>query len=242
MACRYYDDILVAKLKRWVPEESHLRVLKPDETKRLFELNAEDNKDEPIKLPVIALSRDPDIELLLNVKNPRSFDGLNLTAKQYNKDTGRWEPISDLQSIHLNVIPIKLGYKLRIFTKKADEGDEYVRQFLFKLINNPLLKITIPYNDVKTDEGRTIEHTANIRVLSTVSDTSDITERIFPGQFTVWTIELEIQDAFLFSIPYRNNWHLIVGEELGGPETNDGGGLEVSNKITEPGEIEEINE
>jgi hypothetical protein len=55
--------------------------------------------------------------------------------------------------------------------------DEYVRNFLFKLINNPVLKVKIPYN------GAEIEHIANIRVLSNVSDTSDISERIFVGQF-----------------------------------------------------------
>jgi hypothetical protein len=44
MACRYYDDILVAKILRWIPEASGLRVLKPDESKRLFELTAADKR------------------------------------------------------------------------------------------------------------------------------------------------------------------------------------------------------
>jgi hypothetical protein len=69
-------------------------------------------------------------------------------------------------------------YQLDIYTKTAEEGDEYVRNFLFKLINNPVLKISIPYNDLN------VEHIANIRVLDTVSDTSSISERIFSGQFT----------------------------------------------------------
>ena len=38
MACRYYDDLIVAKLKKWLPDNSKLRVLKPDESKRFFEL------------------------------------------------------------------------------------------------------------------------------------------------------------------------------------------------------------
>ena len=37
MACRYYDDILVAKLLKWIPEASNLRVLGPSESKKLFE-------------------------------------------------------------------------------------------------------------------------------------------------------------------------------------------------------------
>lgn len=193
MACRYYDDILTAKIKKWIPENSNLRVLKPEETKRLFELTADDNNDQAFKLPFISLSRNNDIELLENIKSVKSFDGLKLLQ---NSD----------QTLTMNVISIKLGYQLDIYTKRYDEGDEYVRSFLFKLINNPLLKIEIPYNDTK------ILHTANIRVLNTVSDTSAISERLFSGQFTRWTIQLEIQDAFLFSIPYRKNWKFILDD------------------------------
>lgn len=57
MAARYYYDILIAKLKRWIPDNSNLRVLKPDETKRLFETVADDTNDKPFQLPIIALSR-----------------------------------------------------------------------------------------------------------------------------------------------------------------------------------------
>ena len=209
MACRYYDDLIVNKLKRWLPSNSPLRVLKPDESKRFFELTAEDNKDEKFKLPLIAVSRNKDIDITLNIKNPKSFDGLKI---HQNTET----------TVQFNVIPIRLQYQMDIYTKTYEEGDEYVREFLFKLINNPVIKIEIPYNDA------TIEHIANIRVLSPVSDTSDISEHLFPGQFTRFTIQFEIQDAFLFSIPYRNNWKL------------DGIALEVSNKITEPGEVEPI--
>jgi hypothetical protein len=100
------------------------------------------------------------------------------------------------------------------------------------LINNPVIKVKIPYN------GADIEHIANIRVLSNVSDTSDISERIFAGQFHCWTIQLEIQDAFLFSLPYRQNWKLSVSD------TDDflqiDSCLELSKKITETGIKEPI--
>lgn len=222
MACRYYDDLIVAKLKKWLPDNSNLRVLKPDESKKLFELTADDNKDSKFKLPLIAVSRNNDIELLLNIKNPRSFDGLKLGQ-------------NESQTAQMNVIPIKLQYSLDIYTKKYEEADEYVRQYLFKLINNPAIKIDIPYNDTH------IEHIANIRVLSTVSDTSAISERIFSGQFTRFTIQLEIQDAFLFSIPYRKNWKMYVtDEDLLPDDEKYCFALEVSNKITEPGELEYI--
>lgn len=197
MAARYYDDIIIAKLKRWIPENSKLRVLKPDETKRLFELTAEDNNDQPFQLPIIALSRDNSIEILQTTKNLKSFDGTTIYQDQF-------------KTIQMNVIPIRLQYQLDIYTKTYEEGDEYLRNFLFKLINNPTLIIEIPYNDSH------IQHIANIRIQNTVSDTSSISERIFPGQFTRWTIQFEIQDAFLFSIPYKRNWKLIIDDDITG--------------------------
>jgi len=210
MACRYYDDLIVAKLNKWLPNNSQMHILKPDESKRFFELTAEENNDEKFKLPLIAVSRNNDIDIDLTIKNPKSFDGLKIY--QDNDKT-----------VQFNVIPIRLQYQMDIYTKTYEECDEYVRQFLFKLINNPVIKIEIPYNDAH------IEHIANIRVLSPVSDTSSISERLFSGQFTRFTIQFEIQDAFLFSIPYKNNWIL------------DGVSLDVAEKISESGEVEDID-
>ena len=196
MALEYYDDVIAAKLSRWLPSTANVRVLKPDETKRLFEMHASDTNDKPLQLPLIALSRNNDIELILNVKSPKSYAGKKLTQTKE-------------QSLLLNAIPVKLQYQLDIYTKFATEGDEYLRQFLFKLINNPSIKIMIPYN------GINIEQIANIRILNNVSDTSAISERLFSGQFTRWTIQFEILDAFLYDAPYKKNWQLLV------PETND---------------------
>jgi hypothetical protein len=146
-----------------------------------------------LTLPCIALSRNNDIRLRLNIKNPRSYDGLRINSK-------------DSETKLFNIIPIEVSYQLDIYAKDFEEADEYLRNYLFKLINNPVLKINIPYHDAN------IEHIANIRVLDTVSDTSSISERLFPGQFTKWTIQLEIQDAFLFSIKYKRNWKLYIDE------------------------------
>jgi hypothetical protein len=220
MACRYYDDILTIKVHNWLPDNSTLRVLGPSETKRLFETTLDDQKDAPIQLPLIALNRHKDIELLSTVKSPKSYDGLKLLST----------PEGTLQ---FNVLPIKLLYDLIIYTKTEEEVDEYVRNFLFKLINNPVIKVRIPYN------GAEIEHIANIRVLSSISDTSDIAERIFPGQFHCWTIQLEIQDAFLFSLPYRRNWQLCINDAEDYVQIDSR--LELSNTITQIGEKEPID-
>ena len=194
MAVRYYDDVLVAKINKWTPSTSTLRVLKPSETKRFFELSADDSKDKPLTLPCVALSRNNDIELAVNIKTPKSYAGLKLNQ-------------APTETLIMNAIPIKVQYQLDIYTKTDEEGDEYLRQYLFKLINNPGIKIVVPY------KGVNIEQIANIRVLNTISDTSEMSERLFPGQFVRWTIQLEIQDAFLYDVPYRKNWQLYISED-----------------------------
>ena len=226
MAVRYYDDALVAKISKWIPQDSKLRVLRPDETKRLFETKADDRNDKPLTLPLIALSRDKDIELLSNIKQNRSYDGLTyLTSPDV--------------TAKINVIPIQVRYQLDIYTKTYEEADEYVRTFLFKLINNPTFYIIIPYNagvnrqakiNGETKDVPALKHVVNIRVLSTVSDTSDIAERIFPGEFTRWSIQLELQDAYLFSVPYKRNWQ-IEGVEIG-----------LANKLSDSISLDDVEE
>ena len=190
MAINYYDEAITKKIQGWLADSSRLRVLSPEESTRLIQLNAEDTEDKPLKLPLIAISRNKDIEIESAIKQNKSFDGL--VIGQNNAAT-----------VHLNVIPIKTTYQLDFYTKKRIEADEYVRQYLFKLINNPQIIVEIPYN------GYLVRHTANLRVLNTVSDTSDISTHIFSGQFYKWTIQLELQDGFLFSIPQKQGWRLI---------------------------------
>ena len=192
MAISYYDDAVTAKIKGWLADNSNLRVLNPDETKRVVELHAEDSGDKPLQLPLLAISRSKELEIANTIKQSKSFDGLIIDTDVVNTAT-----------VHMNVIPVKTLYQLDIYTKKQLEADEYVRQFLFKLINNPQIIVEIPYNNY------IVKHTANLRVLNSVSDTSDIPNHIFPGQFYRWTIQLELQDGFLFSIPYKKNWRFV---------------------------------
>ena len=195
MAISYYDDAVTAKIKGWLADNSTLRVLNPDETTRAIALHAEDSGDQPLKLPLLTISRNKDLEIANAIKQSKSFDGLIIKKDLVNATT-----------VHMNVIPVKTLYQLDIYTKRQLDADEYVRQFLFKLINNPQIVVEIPYNNY------VIKHTANLRVLNTVSDNSEIPTRLFAGQFYRWTIQLELQDGFLFSIPYKKNWRFIGTE------------------------------
>lgn len=200
MAISYYDDAIIEKLKKWIPDTNKLRVLGPDDTKQLFEVKADDSNDAPIQFPFITLTRNKDLEIGSSIKQMKSFDGLRIaTPNERNLKVPEKTAV-------FNVIPVKTTYQLNIYTKYKHECEEYLRNFLFKLINNPQIVVDIPYNSMN------MRHTANLRVLDTVSDTSDISQHLFPGQFHRWTIQLELQDGFLFNLPYRSNWSLISGD------------------------------
>lgn len=188
MAIRFYDEAVATKINNWLPKDKNrkIQVLKPDEVKRLFEIEADEKKDKPLSLPLIAISRDTTIDIMQPTMVPMSFDGMMIES-------------DGVQTIQLDAIPISLSYQLDIYTKRFDEGDELLREFLFKIINNPQLVIEIPYNNQK------LSYVTALILQSQVEDTSDISQRLFPGQFTRWTLRFNVDRPYLFSVPLKNN-------------------------------------
>lgn len=188
MAVRYYDEAIANKINAWLPKDNNrkIQVLKPDETKKLFTIEADQKNDKAIQLPLIALSRDTSIELKQPTMCPMSFDGIMLDS-----DTKH--------TLQLNAIPIYLTYQMDIYTRHYDEGDELLREFVFKLINNPQIVVELPYNKQK------FKHVATLLLQTTLEDNSQISERLFSGQFTRWTIRFDVLGAYLFSLPYVEN-------------------------------------
>lgn len=194
MSAKFYDDALVDKILKWLPEEYQLRVLKPEETKRLFKINADLRNDKAMELPFIALSRKSTIRILRTGKQPLSYDGMKI--RLYDREGNEIHKDSALK---LNGIPMTLEYQLDIYTRNLDEAEEYVRNLTFKFINNPELTITIPYNDCK------VMHNSTIYIDNDIEDTSDIPERLVPGEFSRYTMTLTIDNAYLFSVPVKDN-------------------------------------
>ena len=104
------------------------------------------------------------------------------------------------KSLQINAIPINIPYQLDIYTRYYEEADIYMRDIIFNIINKPTFEINIPYNDAN------IEHFANIRIASNVADTSGTAERLVPGQFTRLTIDISLDDAWLWDTRVRNNY------------------------------------
>lgn len=184
MAIRYYDEAIVNKLKKWI-KDPKLKIIKPDESTRLFEMKADENSDKPLTLPLISIARDKNIEILNTQKHSKTFDGFTHSK-------------NESVAIPINVVPIRLSYQIDIYTRFMAEADEYIRNFVFNFINYPKIEITLPYNDVN------IKHESNILLQSDISDNSDIKEHLFPDQFTRFTLKIVVDDAYLFSLPVQD--------------------------------------
>lgn len=191
MAVKFYDDALLRKLQKWTAD-THINVTGVNDTKRLFEVILDKNNDSPIKLPLIALSRNGGYTISRKYKNPLSHNGSTIL-------------VNSQKGAKLNAIPIEITYQLDVYTRYLEEADEYARNLVFNIINYPKLQIEIPY------ESTGFKHDANIRLISEVEDNSDIPERLIPGQFTRFTIGINIDDAYLFDVRVKDNLSIVEG-------------------------------
>lgn len=192
MSINLYDSAFLEKIKSWVRDEK-MTIVGPDETRRFFEVTADKTNDKPIQLPIISLQRLREIEIRNVNKSPLTRDGMTIEARLEAEDSNAVAKI-----ITLTAIPISISYQIDIYCRYAEEANEYVRNFVFNLINYPKLTITIPYNNIN------YKHNAGIILQSSITDNSDIPERIVPGQFTRMTLQCILNDAYLFSAPIRN--------------------------------------
>lgn len=189
MSFTLYDEALTLKIRKWVLDPNVI-VMSPEETRRVFEWKADTTDDRPIQLPLITLSREPDAEIRINAKRAMTYRG-----KVFNNQNG----ISD----HLNAVPVNLSYTLNIYTRYLSEADEYVRNFVFNLINYPDILIEIPYNNSEK------AYTSYITLQPTITDNSDVPERLIPGQFSRLTLSLALNDAQLFSYNHKKVPHVV---------------------------------
>ena len=194
MGVKLYDDAIIKKIQKWCPNEQNLKILKPNQTNRLFSIKADENNDKTLTLPMIAVSRDPSIGIDILGRRSLSCDGLKLDASRE-------------ATIQLDAIPINITYQIDVYTQKFEEGDDFIRSLVYNIVNHPKMKILIPYNDVN------IKHVCYLWLEPEITDNSDIPEKLFADEFTRWTIRVAIHDAFLFGTPVVRNARLI-GVEL----------------------------
>ena len=184
MSIALYDKAFKEKLLKWT-KDTQVTILDPSETRKMFEIIADKNNDGNIQLPIISLRRPGGFSLLSTAKRPLAFDGLTLEA---NHEKAK----------QLNAIPISIPYQIDIFTRYQEEMDEYVRNIVFNIINYPKLDVVIPYNN------ENYKHHSNIRLNGEIEDTSDIPERLVSGQFVRNSMQITVDDAYLFDVRYRD--------------------------------------
>lgn len=188
MSLQMYDDAVLEKLTGWT-KDTECHVYGHNETRRLFEVVASDGRDSPITLPLICLRRIGGFQIINPNKTVLSFDAM--TAQKDKKET-----------LSLNAIPINIEYQLDIYSKFQEEAEEYIREIVFNIINNPTCKVEIPYN------GLNFIHNATLRILNDIDDTSEIPERLVQGQFTRYSLHLTVDDAYLWDVKRRLNKYI----------------------------------
>lgn len=203
MSAYIYDQALLEKFKYWT-NSTQIQIYGPEQTRRMFEVMADKQEDKKIKLPIIAIRRLNGYTILNTNKRVLTYDGLTLEA-------------DELKSITLNAIPIKINYQVDIYAKFYKDADAISRDVVFNIINHPTLQVVIPYNGVN------FTHNCNIRIAESVQDNSDIPERLFPGEFTRLTVDIDIDDAYLWDARVRSNVSIDV----------DGVGVEIVSGDTD---------
>ena len=183
MSVELYDIAFVEKLKKWT-KETDVTILTPNETRNTFSIIADKKNDSPIELPLITLRRSGGFKVQHTGARPLMKSGARLFS---NSETTK----------NLKAIPISIPYQIDIYTRYQDEADEYARNIVYNIINYPRLDIKIPYYE------ENIIHYSNIHMMGDVEDTSDIPERLISGQFTRLSIQLIVDDAYLFDIKYH---------------------------------------
>lgn len=188
MSTALYDTALVNKIKGWI-NETQLQVYGPNETSRMFEVMADTSDDSPIKLPFISISRDRGFKIINEgtTRRPLSYDGATIGVDE----TGAYSKV-------LNAIPISIEYQIDVYTRYAEEADILIRNLIFNFVNYPTLSIDIPKVD-------TFNHTARITLGDSITDNSDIKERFVTGNLTRLSLNISIDDAYLWDVRKLHN-------------------------------------
>lgn len=225
MSVNLYDDALLQKLKYWT-EKSDVSVYSVDESRRLIEVLANKTDDKSIKLPIIAIRRTDGFRIENSNKKPLSYDGLHISSssnarlaeikRQYiNNEISKQDYYKELSTLsdesqhsstaEINAIPIIIPYKLDVYTRYQKENDLYMRNLIFNIVNFPTLQVVFKYNGIQK------EHNANIRLSdnSVYADSGSI--RLFADQIVKQTLNINIDDAYLWDLRVRRNAFISEG-------------------------------
>ncbi len=171
-----YDEAITNAFKEWTGDNKI--IIQPPETAFLRRV---DVNSDLITLPLISIQR-LSMRILNTSKQPLSFEGATI---------GKGKSVDMVAK--LRAVPLQLHYQVDVYTTTLRENDMRIRELVFKIINVPKLQIEIPYN------GCNMPHQFNMRLGPDITDNSDITAHIETGQIFRQTLEMWVDDAYLFS-------------------------------------------
>ena len=199
MGARFYDEALIAKIRSWVGDQ-RLSVISSSDVSQLFATTADQQNDNGVELPLIAITRSG-----FSISNTNRTDlSINGLALEVNRQRSEW----------LNAIPINLRYQIDVYSRYMEQADEIIRNMIFNIVNFPRLTISLPYYD------QDIKQTSSIHLDEQVQDNSAIPERLIYGQFTRLTLNIDILDAYLYDLRIGDNKKIDTNVYLEEENTN----------------------
>lgn len=152
-----YDSAIVKDLQRaFNPDNVSDLVVKVVDPDGILTLAAQ-IQDDAIKLPVVAVYREPDTPIDRSRWNfTRAKIGIPVVFE------------NDKNNIYYEkAVPIELNYKLTVLTHNTADLDELVRELVFKYSDQFFMQLTVPYESkriirfgVVVDPDKTIERTS----------------------------------------------------------------------------------
>lgn len=199
MGARFYDEALIAKIRSWVGDQ-RLSVISSSDVSQLFATTADQQNDNGVELPLIAITRSG-----FSISNTNRTDlSINGPTLEVNRQRSEW----------LNAIPINLRYQIDVYSRYMEQADEIIRNMIFNIVNFPRLTISLPYYD------QDIKQTSSIHLDGQVQDNSAIPERLIYGQFTRLTLNIDILDAYLYDLRIGDNKKIDTNVYLEEENTN----------------------
>lgn len=187
MSVTLYDKALLRKIQFWV-KDPDITILGVDQSTDLFKYRLDINNDKPLSLPIISLSRDPNVTIRNMNKKPLTYDGLKIES-------------DSAKTNQLNSVPISIRYQLDVYTRYDQEAQEYMRNFIFNFINFPAVDLEIPYNNSKLIMNGYIE------IDNQYTDNSNIPEKLVRDQFSRQTLSFVLNGS-LYDYRAYDNWKL----------------------------------
>lgn len=180
MSVYLYDEAIVNKLRFWF-NDPNISVADPD---TVLSYRADVSPTDEVKLNIVSLTR-LKWEITSKGKTPLSRDGWKYKGSEKNIE-------------QLRAIPIRIDYQIDFISRKRKQNDNLVREFVYKILNNPKLVVSIPYND----SSKT--HNFSINIDSVVEDNSDIAQHLDKGERFRSTLTLSVEDAYLFAYTIKD--------------------------------------